>query len=115
MYFIDPRKKALIKKEYSPPGQGSGVIVSSQGHIITNFHVIAGSNEILIRDYNGNEYGKDIINYSFAKYKNAAPSSSVQADHLPYIHCPAGKLSASAIASALTPFPVAAAVTVVPI
>ena len=61
VYFIDPRKKALIKKEYSPPGQGSGVIVSSQGHIITNFHVIAGSNEILIRDYNGNEYGTAVI------------------------------------------------------
>ena len=61
VYFIDPRKKELIKKEYSPSGQGSGVIVSNQGHIITNFHVISGSNEILIRDYNGNEYGAAVI------------------------------------------------------
>ena len=61
IYFIDPREKALIKKEYSPSGQGSGVIVSNQGHIITNFHVIAGSNEILIRDYKGNEYGAAVI------------------------------------------------------
>ncbi|MBT6734525.1 MAG: trypsin-like serine protease [Gammaproteobacteria bacterium] len=61
VYFIDPRKKALIKKDYSPSGQGSGVIVSNQGHVITNFHVIAGSDEILIRDYNGNEYGTAII------------------------------------------------------
>ena len=61
IYFIDPRKKALIKKDYSPSGQGSGVIVSNQGHIITNFHVIAGSDEILIRDYNGNEYSTAVI------------------------------------------------------
>jgi S1-C subfamily serine protease len=61
IYFIDPREKALIKKDRSPSGQGSGVIVSNQGHIITNFHVISGSNEILIRDYNGDEYGAAVI------------------------------------------------------
>ena len=27
VYFIDPREKALIKKDHSPSGQGSGVIV----------------------------------------------------------------------------------------
>ena len=61
VYFIDPREKALIRKDDSPSGQGSGVIVSNQGHIVTNFHVIAGSNEILIRDYNGDEYGAAVI------------------------------------------------------
>ena len=61
VYFIDPRKKALIKKEHSPSGQGSGVIVSNQGHVVTNFHVIAGSNEILIRDHKGNEFATAII------------------------------------------------------
>ena len=61
IYFIDPRKKALIKKDHSPSGQGSGVIVSKQGHVITNFHVIADSNEILIRDYNGDEYSTAVI------------------------------------------------------
>ena len=61
IYFIDPREKALIKKDRSPSGQGSGVIISGQGHIITNFHVIAGSNEILIKDYNGDEYGAAVI------------------------------------------------------
>ena len=61
IYFIDPREKALIKKDQSPSGQGSGVVISGQGHIITNFHVIAGSNEILIKDYNGDEYGAAVI------------------------------------------------------
>ena len=61
IYFVDPREKALVKKKYSPTGQGSGVIISSQGHIITNFHVIAGSEDILVKDYDGNEYGTAII------------------------------------------------------
>ena len=61
IYFIDPRERALVKKKYSPTGQGSGVIFSSQGHIITNFHVIAGSEEILVKDYDGKEYGTVIV------------------------------------------------------
>ena len=61
IYFIDPREKALKKKKYSPTGQGSGVIISAQGHIITNFHVIAGSEDILVKDHEGNEYGTAII------------------------------------------------------
>ena len=61
IYFIDPREKALKKKRYSPTGQGSGVIISSQGHIITNFHVIAESDDILVKDHEGNEYGTAII------------------------------------------------------
>ena len=59
--FIDPREKSLKRKKYSPTGQGSGVIISSTGHIITNFHVIAGSEDILVKDYQGNEYGTAII------------------------------------------------------
>ena len=61
IYFIDPREKALKKKRYSLTGQGSGVIISAQGHIITNFHVIAGSEDILVKDHEGNEYGTAII------------------------------------------------------
>ena len=61
IFFIDPRERALKKKQYNRIGQGSGVIVSRQGHIITNFHVIAGSEEILIQDYKGNEYGTSVI------------------------------------------------------
>jgi len=59
--FIDPREKSLKRKKNSPTGQGSGVIISSTGHIVTNFHVIAGSEDILVKDYRGNEYGTAII------------------------------------------------------
>ena len=61
VFFINPREKELKKKEFERIGQGSGVIVSKQGHIITNFHVIAGSKEILVQDYKGNEYGTSVI------------------------------------------------------
>jgi len=61
IYFVDPRERVLKKRDRSPTGQGSGVIVSSQGHILTNFHVIAGSNEILVKDYEGNEHSTAVI------------------------------------------------------
>ena len=60
-FYVDPKDKILRRKAIIPTGQGSGVVVSSQGHIITNFHVIAGSDEILIRDYLGKDYGTAII------------------------------------------------------
>ena len=61
IYFIDPREKSLKKRENSPTGQGSGVIVSANGHILTNFHVIAQSKEILVKDFNGIEYSTAVI------------------------------------------------------
>ena len=48
-----------------PSGQGSGVVVSADGHIITNFHVIQGSDEILVRDVNGKDHPTSLIGYDF--------------------------------------------------
>ncbi|WP_052573549.1 trypsin-like peptidase domain-containing protein [Haloferula sp. BvORR071] len=42
-------------------GQGSGVIVSEEGHILTNQHVISGQPQIRIRTYDGKEYGASIV------------------------------------------------------
>jgi S1-C subfamily serine protease len=36
-------------------GQGSGVIIDPRGYILTNNHVVAGSQEILVHLYNGRE------------------------------------------------------------
>ena len=36
-------------------GQGSGVIIDPRGYILTNNHVVAGSQEILVHLYNGQE------------------------------------------------------------
>ncbi len=36
-------------------GQGSGVIIDPRGYILTNNHVVAGSQEILVHLYDGRE------------------------------------------------------------
>ena len=42
-------------------GQGSGVIVSEEGHIITNHHVIAGQNQIRITLHSGRSYNATLV------------------------------------------------------
>ncbi|MGJ8633848.1 MAG: trypsin-like peptidase domain-containing protein [Luteolibacter sp.] len=42
-------------------GQGSGVIVSKEGHIVTNHHVIAGQQKIRITLHGGKSYGATLI------------------------------------------------------
>ncbi len=44
-HFADSTARA---GRYTQPGLGSGVIVSKEGHVITNYHVIAGVDEIQI-------------------------------------------------------------------
>ena len=65
IFFIDPRERRLKRREIMPSGQGSGVVVSADGHIITNFHVIQGSDEILVRDVNGKDHPTSLIGYDF--------------------------------------------------
>lgn len=48
-------------RSYPTQGQGSGVIVSKEGHVITNHHVIAGQNEIRITMHDGKTYGATMI------------------------------------------------------
>ena len=42
-------------------GSGSGVIIDSDGHIVTNYHVIEGADEIVISLNNNRTYKADII------------------------------------------------------
>ncbi|MCV5224489.1 trypsin-like peptidase domain-containing protein, partial [Escherichia coli] len=43
-------------------GLGSGVIIDAQkGHIVTNYHVIKGADEIRVRLYDGRDYDKDLV------------------------------------------------------
>ena len=47
--------------QYVVSGAGSGVIVSTGGYIITNYHVIDGATNIVVRLTDGREYSAEII------------------------------------------------------
>lgn len=58
--LVDFFGRARIRS-YPTQGQGSGVIVSKEGHIITNHHVIAGQQEIRITLHGGKTYSATMI------------------------------------------------------
>jgi serine protease Do len=43
-------------ESYAAPGLGSGVIVSAEGHIVTNHHVVAGVDAIRVTLHDGGQY-----------------------------------------------------------
>ena len=48
-------------RNYPTQGQGSGVIVTSEGHVITNHHVIAGQQKIQVTLHGGKTYTAQLI------------------------------------------------------
>lgn len=48
-------------RRYAEQGKGSGVIVSKEGHIITNYHVVAGQKKIRITVHGGKNYEATMI------------------------------------------------------
>jgi serine protease Do len=48
-------------RNYPTQGQGSGVIVTQEGHVMTNHHVIAGQNKIQVTLHNGKSYPARLI------------------------------------------------------
>jgi serine protease Do len=49
------------KREYRQQGLGSGVIVSKDGYILTNYHVVAGANEITVKTSENQSFSADIV------------------------------------------------------
>ncbi|RPF81425.1 MAG: Do family serine endopeptidase [Rhodothermaceae bacterium TMED105] len=59
MFFGEPGNGQV--RERVRRGLGSGVIVSDQGVILTNYHVIEDATEIIIDTYDGNEYTAEVV------------------------------------------------------
>lgn len=48
-------------QRYQAPGLGSGVIVTEQGHVVTNHHVVAGVDEIRVTTHDGSSYAAEWV------------------------------------------------------
>lgn len=69
-------------KKYAQVGTGSGVIISSDGYIITNQHVIKGATEIQITLNNKKEYTAKLIGRDV---KNDIALVKIDAEDLPFV------------------------------
>lgn len=47
---------AFFMREIVSPGEGSGIVLDKQGHILTNFHVVEDANEIRVTLHTGETY-----------------------------------------------------------
>jgi serine protease Do len=61
MFFGNPNGRSGDTQEYVQRGLGSGVIVSEEGYILTNNHVIDNTDEIKIRLFNGDEVEAELV------------------------------------------------------
>jgi serine protease Do len=60
-FFQQPRAPQGREREYRQQGLGSGVVVSPDGHIITNNHVIAGADTINVRFLDGETLPAEVV------------------------------------------------------
>lgn len=63
LFFGDPfsRNPRQEPEKYLRQGLGSGVIVSDEGYIITNNHVVENADEVEVQLYNGETYEAEIV------------------------------------------------------
>jgi S1-C subfamily serine protease len=55
------RGDAFLFLEYSAEGSGSGSIIDTQGHIITNYHVVEDAREVAVTLYDGKTWDATVI------------------------------------------------------
>jgi Do/DeqQ family serine protease len=60
-FFGDQPEHPGPRKQYKSSALGSGVIVSSDGYILTNYHVVKGAQEIKVILYDGREFTGKVI------------------------------------------------------
>ena len=61
---------------------GSGFIISENGYIVTNYHVVQGATILTVITHNGKEYEANIVGYDSA---NDMAVLKIEANHLPYV------------------------------
>ncbi|MEE1288339.1 MAG: trypsin-like peptidase domain-containing protein, partial [Bacteroidaceae bacterium] len=62
--FFGHSQRTPQQREYKEPdrrGSGSGVIISADGYIVTNNHVVAGADEILVKLNDNREFSGRIV------------------------------------------------------
>ncbi len=60
-FFFGPRRGRAIPRDFVQNSLGSGVIVSEEGHILTNNHVIADTDEVKVKLRDGREFTARIV------------------------------------------------------
>jgi serine protease Do len=59
--FFAPRRPEQRKKKYREMGQGSGFIISKDGYILTNNHVIGDADKIMVKMYDKRELEAEVV------------------------------------------------------
>ncbi len=76
--FFDP----FSEKEYKRMGLGSGVIIDSEGYILTNEHVISGAEKIKVTLSDGREFDAKVIGKD---YRSDLAVIKIDAHNLPVV------------------------------
>ena len=60
-FFDGPFRSPLPQGEFRQQGMGSGVIVSSDGYVLTNNHVVQGATELRVKIFDGREFKAKLV------------------------------------------------------
>ena len=74
-------QRELLFLEVPSEGAGSGSVLDKSGHVLTNYHVVEGANEIRVTLHNGDSHEASIVGHDppndVAVLKIAAPASDL--------------------------------------